>query len=44
MSHRNLFLLLAVSIVSYACYVRAEPNPYARYVSSGFQIIARYAL
>jgi len=44
MSHRNLSLLLAVSMLSYACYVRAERNPYARYISSGFQIIDRYAL
>jgi carboxyl-terminal processing protease len=44
MSHRNLLLLLSVTIVSYACYVRAEQNPYARYVAAGFSIIDRWAL
>ncbi|MEM9659383.1 MAG: S41 family peptidase [Planctomycetota bacterium] len=31
-------------MISYACYVRAERNPYARYVAGGFQVIDRYAL
>jgi carboxyl-terminal processing protease len=44
MSHRNLLLLLVVAVVSYACYVRAEQNPYARYVAAGFSIIDRWAL
>ena len=35
MSHRNLLLLLGALVVSYACYVRAEQNPYARYVRTG---------
>ena len=44
MSHRNLILLFGALVVSYACYVRAEQNPYARYVAAGFSIIDRWAL
>ncbi len=44
MSHRNLLLLLGALLVSYACYARAEQNPYARYVAAGFSIIDRWAL
>jgi carboxyl-terminal processing protease len=44
MSYRNLMLLLATVLVSYACYVRAEQNPYARYVAAGFSAIDRWAL
>ena len=44
MSHRNLLLLLGAVVISYACYVRAEQNPYARYVAAGFSIIDRWAL
>jgi carboxyl-terminal processing protease len=44
MSHRNLLLLAGAVLVSYACYVRAEQNPYARYVAAGFSIIDRWAL
>jgi carboxyl-terminal processing protease len=43
-SLRNLLLLLSTAIVSYACYVRAEQNPYARYVASGYSIIDRWSL
>lgn len=31
-------------MLSYACFLRAERNPYARYVSGGFEVIDRYAL
>jgi carboxyl-terminal processing protease len=44
MSYRNLMLLLAMMLVSYACYVRAEQNPYARYVAAGFSVIDDWAL
>jgi len=44
MSYRNLMLLFAASVISYACYVRAEQNPYARYVAAGFSVIDRWAL
>ena len=44
MSQRNLLLLFAVLLISYACYVRAEQNPYARHVAAGFAAIDRYAL
>ncbi len=44
MSHRNLLLLLTAALISYVCYVRAEQNPYARYVAGGFSIIDRWAL
>lgn len=29
---------------SYACYLRAEQNPYARYVAAGYSIIDRWSL
>jgi carboxyl-terminal processing protease len=44
MSYRNLLLLCAAAAISYACYVRAEQNPYARYVAAGFSVIDRWAL
>ncbi|RIK75074.1 MAG: hypothetical protein DCC67_15790, partial [Planctomycetota bacterium] len=44
MSYRNLMLLCGAVLVSYACYVRAEQNPYARYVAAGFSAIDRWAL
>lgn len=44
MSLRNLLLFLATAIISYACYVRAEQNPYARYVSSSYSTIDRWSL
>lgn len=44
MSYRNLLLLLAMMLVSFACYVRAEQNPYARYVAAGFSVIDDWAL
>jgi carboxyl-terminal processing protease len=43
-SLRNLLLFLATAIISYACYVRAEQNPYARYVSSSYSTIDRWSL
>ncbi|MBA4106322.1 MAG: hypothetical protein C0485_11235 [Pirellula sp.] len=44
MSYRNLMLLLAMMLVAFACYVRAEQNPYARYVAAGFSVIDDWAL
>ncbi len=44
MPHRNLLLLLATALISYACYVRAEQNPYARYIASGYSVIDRWSL
>ncbi|BBO31425.1 S41 family peptidase [Lacipirellula parvula] len=44
MSYRNLMLLLAMLFISYACYVRAEQNPYARYIAAGFSVIDEWAL
>lgn len=44
MSHRNLLLLLVAALVCYVCHVRAEQNPYARYVAGGFSTIDRWAL
>jgi len=41
---RNLLMLLIISVVSYSCYLRAEQNPYARYVAGGFSIIDRWSL
>lgn len=44
MSLRNLLLLITTAIISYACYVRAEQNPYARYAASSYGIIDRWSL
>lgn len=44
MSRRNLLLTLVALVVSYACFVRAEQNPYARYLAAGFATIDRWAL
>jgi len=44
MPHRNLLLLLATGLISYACFVRAEQNPYARYVAAGYSVIDRWSL
>jgi len=44
MSLRTLLLLLCSTMISYSCYVRAEQNPYARYVEAGFSVIDRWAL
>ncbi len=44
MPHRNLLLLLATLLIAYACYVRAEQNPYARYVAAGYSVIDRWSL
>lgn len=44
MSLRNLLLFLTIAVVSYACYVRAEQNPFARYVSSSYSVIDRWSL
>jgi len=44
MPHRNLLLLFAATLISYACYVRAEQNPYARYIAAGYSAIDRWSL
>ena len=44
MSRRNMLLLLATGMISFACYVRAEQNPYARYVAAGYSVIDRWSL
>jgi len=44
MSRRNMLLLVSAALLSYACYVRAEQNPYARYVAAGYSVIDRWAL
>ena len=44
MPHRNIWLLFATAVIAYACYVRAEQNPYARYVAAGYSTIDRWAL
>jgi carboxyl-terminal processing protease len=44
MSYRNCVLLGLASLICYACHVRAERNPYARYVAAGFSVIDRWAL
>lgn len=44
MSQRNLLILLLATVVSYACYVRGEQNPFARYVADGLATINRDSL
>lgn len=44
MSLRNLLLFLTTAIISYACYVRAEQNPYSRYVATSYSIIDEWSL
>ena len=44
MSRRNMFLLFATVIIAFVCHFRAEQNPYARFVSSGYSLIDRRSL
>ncbi len=44
MSFRSLMFFLSATIIAYACYVRAEQNPYARYVAAGYSVIDRWSL
>ena len=44
MPQRNFVLLLAAALLSYACYLRAEHNPYSRYIASGLTAIEGEAL
>ncbi|MCH2113904.1 MAG: S41 family peptidase [Pirellulales bacterium] len=44
MSRRNLLLLLGTTVITCACYVRAEQNPYARYVAASYKVIDRWSL
>jgi carboxyl-terminal processing protease len=44
MPQRNLLILLVALVASYACYVRGEQNPYARYVARSFDEIELGAL
>lgn len=44
MSRRNLLVLLLSVVVSYACYLRGEQNPFARYAAQGLSIIKQGSL
>ena len=44
MSQRNILIVLLSLVLAYTCYVRAEQNPYARYVAAGYSVIERWAL
>lgn len=44
MPQRNLLILLVALVTSYACYVRGDQNPYARFVSHSFDEIELGAL
>lgn len=44
MSRRNLLLFVSIVVLSYVCYVRAEQNPYARYVAASYSVIDRWSL
>jgi hypothetical protein len=44
MSRRNLLILLLSLVVSYACYLRGEQNPFARYAAQGLSTIKQGSL
>jgi carboxyl-terminal processing protease len=44
MSQRNLIILLFATAFSYACYVRGEQDPFARFVGSGLAAIEEGSL
>ncbi len=44
MSRRNLLILLLSIVVSYACYLRGEQNPFARYTAEGLDTIKQGSL
>lgn len=44
MPQRNLVILLVAIAAAYACYVRGEQNPFARYVSRSFDAIEANSL
>jgi carboxyl-terminal processing protease len=44
MPQRNLVILLVALAASYACFVRGEQNPFARYLSGSFDTIESTAL
>ncbi|MEX0612899.1 MAG: S41 family peptidase [Pirellulales bacterium] len=44
MPQRNLSILLLATVVSYACYVRGEQNPYARYLADGLAAVEEGSL
>src|SRR3954447_13296225 len=44
MSRRNLLVLLLSTLASFACYLRCEHNPFARYAAEGLEIIKEGSL
>jgi carboxyl-terminal processing protease len=44
MPQRNLLIVLVAAVISYACYVRGEQNPYARFAASGLTTIDQNSL
>ncbi len=44
MSRRNLLILLSALIVSFACYLRGERDPFARYLAEGLETINENSL
>jgi carboxyl-terminal processing protease len=44
MSRRNLLILLLSIVVSYACYLRGEQNPFARFAAEGLDTIQQGSL
>jgi carboxyl-terminal processing protease len=44
MPQRNFLILLMAAALSYACYVRGEQNPFARYVSDALEAIEQDSL
>lgn len=44
MSRRNLLILLLTVTVSYACYLRGDQDPFARYVAEGLDTIEQGSL
>jgi carboxyl-terminal processing protease len=44
MSRRNLLILVVAVVVSYACYLRGDQNPFARYAGEGLSTIRQDSL
>jgi carboxyl-terminal processing protease len=44
MPQRNLLVIFLVATFSYACYVRTDQNPYARYTSASYRLIDDWSL
>jgi carboxyl-terminal processing protease len=44
MTRRNLLILLVAVVISYACYLRGDQDPFARYASEGLSTVRQGSL